>query len=113
MRTLYEIVEDAKIGDPTTHEECLYALLAYSSLASFDSAALRQLAFEPSPFVTPQRQAEESHRRWKTALEKSPKAWLGPSNDPATPDVRARVLLARRMFARVLGLPEDERNGEL
>ncbi len=102
MRTLYDIVEAAKIGEPTTHEECLYALLAYTGLSYFDSSALRQLAFEPSKFRTPQFQAEESHRRWKLALDKSPKDWLGPNNDPANEECRKRVRMARRVFDKVL-----------
>jgi hypothetical protein len=102
MRTLFEIIEAAKIGEPTTHEECLYALLAYASLAYFDEHALRQLAFQPSKFLTAERQAEESHRRWKTALDKSPKDWLGPNNDPATEECRKRVRMARAIFDKVL-----------
>ena len=102
MRTLFEIVDAAKIGEPTTHEECLYALLAYSGLAHFDSSALRQLAFEPSKFRTPERQAEESFKRWKAALEKSPKDWLGPDNDPANEECRERVRMARRLFDKVV-----------
>ncbi len=101
MRTLGEILDAAKEGAPTTHDECLYALLAYSSLAYFDSSARRQLAFEPSTIRTPERQAEESHRRWKTALEKSPRDWLGRSNDPANEECRARVRLARRLWDKV------------
>lgn len=102
MRTLLEIIEDAKVGNATTHEECLYALLAYAALAYFDEAALRHLAFEPSKFRTPEREAEQSFKRWKTALGKSPQEWLGPGNDPATEECRARVLLARRLFDKVL-----------
>ncbi|MGH7180295.1 MAG: hypothetical protein ACREJC_23150 [Tepidisphaeraceae bacterium] len=101
MRTLSDIIEAAKIGEPTTHEECLYALLAYSGLAYFDSSALRHLAFEPSKFRTPEHQAEESFQRWKMALAKSPKDWLGPSNDPANEECRERVRLARRLFDKV------------
>lgn len=102
MRSLIEIVEAAKVGEPTTHEECLYALLAYSGLAHFDSHALRQLASERSPFRTPHGEAEESFRRWKTALAKSPREWLGPSNDPANEECRQRVRVARRVFDVVL-----------
>ena len=102
MRTLIEIVEAAKVGEPTTHDECLYALLAYGSLSYLDSSALRRLAFEPSKFRTPEREAEESHRRWKAALDKSPKEWLGPSNDPANAECRERVKLARRLFDKVM-----------
>jgi hypothetical protein len=102
MRTLFEIIEAAKVGEPTTHDECLYALLAYAGLSYFDSSALRRIAFEPSKWNTPERQAEESHRRWKAALDKSPKDWLGPSNDPANPECVARVQMARRLFDKVL-----------
>lgn len=102
MRTLFEIIEAAKIGEPTTHEECLYALLAYAGLAHFDASALRQLAFEPSKLRTPERQAEESFKRWKMALAKSPKDWLGPSNDPANEECRERVRMARRLFDKVV-----------
>jgi hypothetical protein len=106
MRTLFEIVEAAKIGDPTTHEECLYALLAYAGLAHFDSRALAELAHEPSRFRTPMSEAEESFRRWKTALNKSPRDWLGPSNDPANEECRQRVRLARKLFDKVAGRQE-------
>lgn len=102
MRTLFEIIEAAKVGEPTTHEECLYALLAYAGLAYFDESDLRKIAFDPpSKFLTPERRAEESHRRWKMALSKSPKEWLGPSNDPANEECRQRVRLARRIFDKV------------
>lgn len=108
MRTLFEIIEAAKAGEQTTHEECLYALLAYSGLSHFDESALRHLAHEPSKFRTPQSEAEESFRRWKAALNKSPKDWLGPSNDPANEVCRARVRLARRLFDKVASAHEED-----
>ena len=98
MRTLFEIIESAKVGETTTHEECLYALLAYASLAYFDRRALQQLAFKPSRFRTPQSESEESFRRWKTALAKSPKDWLGHGNDPANVECRQRVQKARQLL---------------
>lgn len=106
MRTLFEIVEAAKVGDTTTHEECLYALLAYAGLAHFDSSALRKRAYEPSRLFDAEHDAEESHRRWKTALDKSPKEWLGPNNDPANPECRKRVLMARRLFDKIVTASE-------
>lgn len=106
MRTLLEIIEAAKIGEPTTHDECLYALLAYAGLAYFDESALRTLAFGRSKFRTPEREVEESHRRWKAALAKSPKDWLGPSNDPANEECRKRVRMARLIFDKVASKTE-------
>lgn len=111
MRTLFDIIEAAKIGEPTTHEECLYALLAYAGLAYFDSSALRQLAFEPSKFRTPTREAEESHRRWKMALDQSPKDFLGTNNDPANEDCRKRVRLARRLFDKIAQAAPPQAHG--
>ena len=111
MRTLFEIVEAVKVGEPTTHEECLYALLAYAGLAYFDSSALRKLAHEPSKFRTPESEAEESHRRWKAALDKSPRDWLGPNNDPANAACRDRVKLARKVFDKVLSATEERSDG--
>lgn len=112
MRTLFDIIEAAKIGEPTTHEECLYALLAYSGLAYFDSSAIRQLAFEPSKFRTPAYQAEESFKRWKVALATSPKDWIGPSNDPAYAACREHVRMARRIFDKVAGSPASVDSGD-
>jgi hypothetical protein len=103
MRTLFEIIEAAKSNQPTTHEECFYALLAYAGLSYFDSSALRKLAFEPSKFLTPERQAEESHRRWKTALDKSPKDWIGWNNDPKNPDYQRFHKMAVKLFDKVAG----------
>lgn len=102
MRTLFDIIKAAEVGEPTTHEECLYAVLVYSALAHFDSMALRQLAFKPSKRRTPEYQAEESFKRWKMALEKSPKDWLGPGNDPANEACRERVRMVRRLFNKIL-----------
>jgi hypothetical protein len=102
MRTLLEILEAAQVGEPTTHKECLYALLAYHGLACFDSNALHQLAFHPSRFRTPERLADESVMRWKMAVAKSPKDWLGPSYDPANEECRERVKASRRLLEQVI-----------
>lgn len=103
MRTLFEIIDAAKVGEPTTHEECLYALLAYSGLAHFDESALRRLATTPaSRFITAEFESDESFRRWKTALGKSPKEWLGPNNDPANPECVKRVRLARKLVDNLI-----------
>ena len=98
MRTLFEIISAAKSGEPTTHEECLYALLAYSALSYFDKQALRRLAFFPSPSTTPGQLSEESRARWKRALRESPRSWLGVSHDPANDEYCKRVMVARSLM---------------
>jgi hypothetical protein len=98
MRTLSEIIDAAKSGEPTMHEECLYALLVCENLSCFDLRSLQRLAFEQPKFQTAENEAEESFKRWKLALEKSPKDWLGPNNDPTNEECRRRVKMARRLF---------------
>jgi hypothetical protein len=98
MRTLFEIIDAAKIGEATTHQECFYALLVCESLSYFDLESLRQFAFEQPKFRTLESAAEQSFKRWKLALEKSPKDWLGPNNDPTNEECRRRVKMSRRLF---------------
>lgn len=103
MRTLLEIIEDAKNGNMPTHEECYWAMLAIDSLAYFDHRALSQLAHEPSRFRTPEREAAESFRRNKTAYATSPKDWVGPTNDPANPDYHRLRKAAFKVLDKVSG----------
>lgn len=106
MRTLAQILSAAKVGGPTTHAECLYALLAMDGLTTFDHQDLMAMAVEfrdgkPNKLITPESRWGESFRRWKTALGRSPRDWLGPNNDPANPEVAARVRAARRLVDKI------------
>lgn len=42
MRTLYEIINDAKDGNMPTHEECYWAMLCYDGLHNGDHRRLRE-----------------------------------------------------------------------
>ncbi len=104
MRTLSEIIDAAKDGSPTTHEECLYALLAYSALHYFASHAISRMAEKPdSPFFTPAREHEEEFRRFKTALGRSPKDYVGWNNDPQNPEHVKFVKMGRKLVDRLVG----------
>lgn len=105
MRTLSQIIDAAKDGCETTHEECLYALLAMCGLQWFDHQALMQLWQRPeSNIISPEFQYSESFSRFKTALGKSPKEWLGWSNDPQNPDYQAFRKTAFKVFEKATGL---------
>lgn len=102
MRTLSEIIDAAKDGSETTHEECLYALLAYSALLYFDNSAIQRLAEHPeSKFVTPASEREESFRRFKMALGRSPKDYVGWNNDPKNPEFTERVKMGRKLIDKI------------
>lgn len=84
MRTLYEIIESAKDGNMPTHEECYWAMLCYNSMFALDHRALREALLvekQPNEFVRKVR-ADNSHNMYVTALNKSPKDYLGLGNEP-------------------------------
>lgn len=102
MRTLGEIIEAAKDGDVTTHEECLYGLLAMCALSYFNSASLRRLLEYPnSPVITVRGEVEESFRREKAAYAKSPKEWVGWKNDPANLDYQQFRTLGKKLIDKI------------
>jgi hypothetical protein len=45
---------------------------------------------------------EDSLNRWKEALRKDPREWLGPDNDPDGPAYQARLNEVNRMMATEL-----------
>lgn len=92
MRTLFEIAEAAKANEPTTHEECLYAMLAYQALHQFTAQALRRLCEHPNLVHGPLGIAferSEDFNRHKAALNESPVEYVGWENDPKNPDYQA------------------------
>ena len=88
MRNLSEIIEAVKTDQEVTEEELRYGLLAISSLLSFDHRQLREeLTKEPrSAKVFRDLKAEDSFNRYRNALNKSPKEWLGWGYDPKNPE---------------------------
>ena len=101
MRNLIEIINAAKCGEEATSNELRYAVCALESLSTFDSMALRRIAEKPSELYA-KMQHEESFNRWKRALAKSPKDWLGWDNDPLNPAFverrKAAIQFADKLF---------------
>lgn len=72
MRKLTEITDAARRGEPTSHGELLYAVVAYDVLlAQFD------LAKHPVQLA-----------EFFKAAEQDPKMYIGEANDPAEQSVR-------------------------
>jgi hypothetical protein len=109
MRTLYEIIEAAKSGNKPTHDECYWAMLALSALSFFDKRDLREIAHgKVNKIMTPEWRANESWNRWKRALDKSPKEWVGPNNDPANPDYQKMRKAGLALLDKVMKGATDE-----
>lgn len=107
MRTLGEIIESAKKGNKPSWDECYWAMLALDALHNFDSRALRNLAYkEKNPPNFSKLQADESFRRCKAALAKSPKDWVGRNNDPANPEYQKRRNIALKLFDKFCEKPQ-------
>lgn len=106
MRTLYEIIEAAKSNEETTHEECLYALLAVEALSTFDSRALAKLAEDETTGITKlfaaNYQWKVSWDRHKMVRDKSPKDWLGPSNDPTNSEYQKERAVFKRVIDKLI-----------
>ena len=87
MRTLYEIIEDVKDNKKPDYEEIRYALLVYNFLFNMDHKNLREelLSEKRSPEFVRKMKADNSFNMSKTALNKSPKEYIG-SSDPENPE---------------------------
>ena len=105
MRTLGEIIESALSGEMPTHEECYWAMLAIRALGFFDRQALKHLADVPEKLRNPTHDVERSFTRWKMALGKNPKEYIGWDNDPSNPEYQRfrgiSVKLAEKVLERV------------
>ena len=104
MKTLFEIIDSAKDGKMPTLEECYYAMLALSALHFFDHRILQGLdkpKHQKEWWI--KLQAEESFKRFKVALDKSPKDYVGWENDPANPDYQKRRNIGRKIMDKVIG----------
>ena len=115
MKSLSDILDAVRNGERPEYDELRYAVCALSSLATFDGMALQKLAEaeaeqKPKMLVWSAKwQHEECFNRWKTALGKSPKEWLGPSNDPDNPEVVERRKRAVKLFERFASREEPHK----
>ncbi|MCT5065468.1 hypothetical protein LZM17_29195 [Pseudomonas aeruginosa] len=100
MRTIGEIIEATKAGERADYDELRYTICAMDALMTFDRQAIWKLAEAESegkkPFLVYSAvwQRDENFGRIKRALAKPPKEYVGPNNDPDSPEVQER----RRKF---------------
>jgi hypothetical protein len=106
-RTLAQILEAAKSGEPTTHEECLYAMLALDSLLYFETRDGMLCPKSRDPHFELCRRQKASHDRRHRVLNMPPRDWIGPEHDPANPEYlkwrNAMIQITDRMIDQVLG----------
>ena len=112
MRTLYEIIESAKDGDMPTHEECYWAMLCYEFMFNMDHKNLRDELSGEKPTVgfIKNLRLGNSHKMYYTALNKSPKEYLGESGDPNSLEYQRFRKLGNKILDKVIG--KSKRTGE-
>jgi len=110
MRTLYEIIECVKDGGKPGYDELRYALVALDALATFDRHDILIYGQAEHAAVAFKLKSTESFRRWKDALNKDPKAWLGPNHDPDTAECQRmrKISFAIATKAGVLPCKDEE-----
>ncbi len=114
MKTLVEIVSAVRDGERPDYDELRYAVCAMEALATFDRMAFMRLAEAEregkKPFLTTsaQWQWEEHFNRHKRAGAKSPKDFVGWSNDPDNPEFLARRKAAMKIMGKAMAEPEGK-----
>jgi hypothetical protein len=108
MRTLSEIIEDTKDGNMPTHEECYWAMLCFNWLLNNDHRRLQEelLAENQAPEFIRKMKADNSHNAYNTALNKSPKDYLGPNNDPSNPEYQRFRKFGNKIVDKFIKLSE-------
>lgn len=104
MRKLFEIIEDLKSGKKPSHDECYWAVLALDALSTLDGSAIRRLAKRVEAHgekTLADLDRNEWFRRWKDALHKDPKTYLGPNHDPSNPEYQKRRQAALKLYNKV------------
>ena len=105
--TLSQIIEFAKANKPLDIEEARRAICMLTGLSTFDTHDLMKIADKAnrsSDLKVAQMYAtslwEESFKRWKLALAREPKDWLGWENDPANKEYQDRRVVANKILEK-------------
>lgn len=103
MRTVFEIVEDAKAGGKPTHDECYFAMLALSALLGMEHRELREVCQEGCSQFRRNLTMNSSFERYKRFLDADPQEWLGPNHTPGTPENNRLRKAAFAVLKKVTG----------
>lgn len=108
MRTLSEIIEEAKSGGKPAHEECYYALLAYEALMTMCQRSLMDAAHKEDRAPAFRKLlSEKMFNTYKGALDRPPRAWLGWNNDPANPEYQRRREIGLKLVDKFFATEES------
>lgn len=101
MRNLSEIIEDCKLNKRPSTDELRYAVIALTSLTNMASGTLREFYKDDTNPLDKMR-IENIHKAYSTALNKSPKEWLGWNNDPENPEYQRFHAMGSKLVDKAL-----------
>lgn len=107
MKTLYDIIEAAKDGGRPTPNETYHAMLVLVALLNMATQDIRRMQESKPPFD--RIWAEESHRRYREALNADPVAYLG-NNVPGNPEYDRFREAGKKLFDKAMKKESDEPN---
>lgn len=102
MRTLFEIIEDAKSNGNPSKDELFYALLALDSASILVRMSLRKDDHR-------EMRKENAHKAMRNALQNDPQEYLGWGNDPANPEYQKKRKAAHKLFDKVMKAHDETR----
>lgn len=110
MRTLYEIIKDVKDNKSPDYEELRYALLVYESMFNMNTITLRSILSSDREIPKPIKDLmwENSYKMAHTALNQSPKEYLGWNNDPENPDYQKFRQAGNELIEKILSGQDGE-----
>lgn len=100
MRNLSDIVEDCKLNKEVDYQELKYALLVYVSLMNMASMSIREMTPD-KPLILAMKK-DLIHKMYHTALNKSPKEYLGWNNDPENPEYQKFHQIGNKLVDKAL-----------
>ncbi len=101
MRNLSDIVEDCKLNKEVDYQELKYALLVYVSLMNMASMTIRNIKPDTRELILNMKK-DNIHKMYHTALNKSPKEYLGWNNDPENPEYQKFHQIGNKLVDKAL-----------
>lgn len=104
MRNLSEIIEDCKLNGRPDYDELRYSVLVLTWLLNGDHRRLREalLLDKIKPEFIRKMEADNSFRAYQSALNKSPKEYLGWEHDPENPEYQKFHAMGNKLVDKAL-----------
>ena len=124
MRTIGDVVKDARTGKKPEYDEMRYTIVALHALMCFDRNAFMDLfrgelerregrssGIKFDTIYSPEWQANERIRRMNNTYSKTPKEYVGASYDPDDPNVAKRIEAAEKLADYIISRGEKPKEG--